>query len=91
VLTGSPLQRAGVAAGDELVALDGLRATASSLPVLLRGYRPGDEAQLTVFRQDELLTVTVTLAETPADTCYLTLDEEADEAALALRRDWLGS
>ncbi len=90
VLSGSPLQRAGVAAGDELVALDGLRATASSLPVLLRGYRPGDTAELTVFRQDELITFPVTLEEAPADTCYLTLAEDADDDALARRREWLG-
>lgn len=90
VLSGSPLQRAGVAAGDELVALDGLRATASSLPVLLRGYRPGDTAELTVFRLDELIAFLVTLEEAPADTCYLTLADDADDAALARRREWLG-
>jgi len=90
VLADGPLQRAGAAAGDELVALDGLRATPSSMPVLLRGYRAGDTAELTVFRQDELLTLPITLAEAPADTCYLTLDEEADGDVLARRQDWLG-
>ncbi len=90
VLADGPLARAGVAAGDELVALDGLRLTTASLPVLLKTYAAGDTAELAVFRQDELLSFAVTLAEAPADTCYLTLDEDADDDVLARRRAWLG-
>lgn len=90
VLAGGPLERAGVAAGDELVALDGLRVTAGSLAELLGRYQPGNRVRLEVFRRDELASFEVELAEPPADTCYLVIDDKAAEEAQALRRAWLG-
>ncbi len=90
VLADSPLQRAGAAAGDELVAIDGLKITPATLPTLLKSYGIGDTAELHVFRRDQLLALPVTLAVPPADTCYLTLDD-ADQSALGHRQGWLGS
>jgi len=63
VETGAPAQTAGVDAGDELLAIDGIRLTAEQLSDRLRDYKPGDILQITFFHQDELLTRPVTLAE----------------------------
>ncbi|HET8598148.1 MAG TPA: PDZ domain-containing protein [Castellaniella sp.] len=50
-----PAHRAGLSAGDLLIALDGLRITdAASLDRALDRYQPGERVTLHVFRRDEL-------------------------------------
>ena len=91
VHNGGPAERAGVAPGDEFVALDGLRVTAAGAEARTRRYKPGDKSELSVFRGDELMTLQLKWDEAPADTCYLLLADDADDRALALRKDWLGA
>jgi len=86
-----PAERAGVSPGDELVALDGVRASVSGSDTRIRRYRPGDKSELTVFRGDELSTLKLTWAEAPNDTCYLEVDADASETAVKYREDWLAS
>ncbi|MCV3216891.1 M61 family metallopeptidase [Plectonema radiosum NIES-515] len=73
----SPAQIAGIDAGDELLAIDKIKVTASGLSDSLSGtlrdrlkdYQPNDTIQMTVFHQDELRTYSVTLAS-PRPTRY---------------------
>jgi predicted metalloprotease with PDZ domain len=88
---GGPAERAGASPGDELVALDGVRADVSGNDTRVRRYRPGDKSELTVFRGDELMTLKLTWAEAPEDTCYLEVDADASEAAVRYREDWLAA
>ncbi|MEW5709921.1 MAG: PDZ domain-containing protein [Pseudomonadota bacterium] len=88
VLDGGPAQAAGLAAGDTLVALDGLRVTPSNLEARLARYRPGDNVEATGFRRDELFVRRLTLGAAPLDTCYLTLDSSARFAGRL--KGWLG-
>jgi len=88
---GGPAERAGVSPGDELVALDGVRASVSGSDTRIRRYRPGDKSELTVFRGDELLTLKLTWAEAPNDTCYLEVDADASEIEVKHREDWLAA
>lgn len=69
VETGSPAQIGGIDAGDELLAIEGIRLTAHQLSDRLKDYQPDDIIQVTVFHQDELRTYSVTLA-TPRPTKY---------------------
>ena len=85
----SPAEHAGVAPGDEAVALDNLKLTAQNLHVRLGEYRPGDELGLSVFRRDELLRLRVTLDDAPEDTCYLKLDSGESDEARSRRDAWL--
>jgi len=86
VFDDGPAQRAGLSAGDLLLAADGLRTTPQNLAALLRRYAAGDRLALHVFRRDELMAFVVELQRAPRDTCVLTaLPEEVE-----LRRDWLG-
>jgi predicted metalloprotease with PDZ domain len=62
VEAGSPAQLAGIDAGDELLAIDGLRVTANDLCERLKDYQPNDTIQVTVFHHEELRTLPVTLA-----------------------------
>lgn len=63
VATGSPAHLAGIDGGDGLLAIDGIRVKAEQLNERLKDYRPGETIELSVFHQDELRTVSVTLAE----------------------------
>jgi predicted metalloprotease with PDZ domain len=91
VHNGGPAELAGIAPGDELVALDGLRISLAGTEARARRYKPGDKSEATVFRGDELMTLRLRWAEAPTDTCYLLLSADADEDVLARRQDWLGA
>jgi predicted metalloprotease with PDZ domain len=86
---GGPAEQAGVAPGDELIALDGVRVDVSGSDTRIRRYRPGDKSVLTLFRGDELLTLKLKWAEAPADTCWLANDADATAAAVERRDRWL--
>lgn len=89
VHSGSPAEAAGIAPGDEIVALNDVRITASNLDPRLREYHAGDKVALSVFRSDELLRYKVTLAEPPEDTCWLEFDPDRSEQAEKNQRAWL--
>ncbi len=64
--------RAGLSAGDILVAIDGLRVSdKASLDRLLAAFQPDQTVQIHVFRRDELRAYTVQLAKPALDTCTL--------------------
>ncbi len=90
VYAGGAAERAGLAAGDVLVALDGLRVSAASLESMLEPRRAGETLQVHAFRRDELFATALTLDAAPLDTCWLTLDEGATAAMQARRTGWMG-
>ncbi|HEX3560015.1 MAG TPA: PDZ domain-containing protein [Pyrinomonadaceae bacterium] len=61
VPAGTPAYEQGLNAGDEIVAVEGFRATRDSLAARLGDRRPGDTVTLTIFRADELRTLTFKL------------------------------
>ena len=88
VAEGSPAQKSGLAAGDELIAADGFR---SELKQRLLRAQPGQSVRLSLFRMDELLEVSVPLAAAPRDTVTFVPDEQASPRQLLLRESWLGA
>ena len=68
---GGPAHRAGLYAGDEIVAEDGFRVDRAALWDRLCERGPGGRLRLTVFRRDELVEVVVPLGEPPEDTLWL--------------------
>ncbi|HJV82436.1 M61 family metallopeptidase [Noviherbaspirillum sp.] len=90
VYEGGAAHRAGLSAGDILIAMDGLRVSASNFDTLLARYRVGDAVTLHAFRRDELMMFDATL--TPDDAPQVTLAGQAKPAAHArLRAAWLGT
>ncbi|MEI2415989.1 PDZ domain-containing protein [Orrella sp. JC864] len=63
--------RAGLSAGDVLVAIDGLKVEGGNLDTLLQRYRPGDTVAIHVFRRDELRLFRLRLAEPAPLECRL--------------------
>ncbi|HET7765798.1 MAG TPA: PDZ domain-containing protein [Burkholderiales bacterium] len=86
VLDGGAAREAGLAAGDAIVAVDGLRPGRGGLDAALAKRRPGETVKLHAFRRDELLAFDVYLKAAPADTCVLTELPGAKARTLAL---WL--
>jgi predicted metalloprotease with PDZ domain len=82
-------QKAGLAAGDIIVAVDGLRASQDNIEKLLNYQRGRDQVELHAFRRDELLHFDVPLQTAPLDTCYLVVDDKADDTVRKLRDGWL--
>lgn len=89
VRSGSPAEQAGIAPGDEAVAIDGFKITASNFDDRLKEYRAGETAQVSVFRDDVLYRFPVRFEDPPADTCYLEIAAEADDAGKQRRKAWL--
>jgi predicted metalloprotease with PDZ domain len=91
VFRGGPAGRAGLSAGDTLVAIDGVKATQELLAALLKRPRSGKPLAFHAFRRDELRTFAVELRDAPIDTAWLSQVAEPT-AGVKLRRDeWLGS
>lgn len=82
----SVAHKAGLAAGDYLMALDGLRVPGDGPAGLLERYAPGQQIDAHVFRRDELLIVPLTLEARVPDECTLAVMPGANR----LRRSWLG-
>ncbi len=90
VFTDSPAQAAGLAPGDTLVALDGLRVSRDNLDKLLLAAGEGAEIEIHAFRRDELQVRRARLAPAPLDTCELWLLPDAPPQAQVRRAAWLG-
>jgi predicted metalloprotease with PDZ domain len=88
VYEGGAAHAAGLSAGDTLVAMDGLRVSASNLDTLLQRYRAGDKVRAHAFRRDELLTFDLVLRAESAPQFALQFKEKP-VAALRLQRGWL--
>lgn len=91
VFNGGAAERAGLAGGDVLVALDGLRATAERLDDLARDAAPGTRVPVLAFRRDELVEGVLELDVAPMDTAWLEPDPDASPEASARRDAWLGA
>jgi predicted metalloprotease with PDZ domain len=93
VLDGRPAQEAGLAPGDVIVAVDGLRATAANLDTLIARAAACAAApiELFAFRRDELMRFAVNPRTAPCDTCELRLDTDASAEVLGARGAWLAS
>ncbi|MEO8136404.1 MAG: PDZ domain-containing protein, partial [Betaproteobacteria bacterium] len=90
VFDDGPAQRAGLSAGDVIVAWGGLKVSGGNLQPFIDRAVAGETIEIHAFRRDELMIFAVTLAPAPLDTCWLTLRAGAPEGAVVLREAWLG-
>jgi predicted metalloprotease with PDZ domain len=88
--TGEAAHRAGLSAGDALVAVDGLRVSANNLDQLLARYAAGDTVDVHVFRRDELMRLPTQLDAPKPHQITLSLAPDAAKRATAARQAWLG-
>jgi predicted metalloprotease with PDZ domain len=91
VPTGTPAYEQGLNAGDEIVAVDGYRATRESLEARLGDKRPGDQLTLTVLRADELRTFTIKLGGRANATYRIVPVAAASDQQKRNYQSWLGT
>lgn len=89
VLDDSPGLAAGLSAGDQLIALDGLRLTGPQWSRRLEALTPGVAVPVHYFRGDELFSTTLVPRAAPLDTWTFTLADAGSEAA-ERRKRWIG-
>ncbi len=80
VLEGSPAQAAGLAAGDVLIAIDGLKVDGKTLDETVQRLAIGERVVVHAFRRDELRRCTLMPIGAPADTCELSLPTTRNRA-----------
>ena len=85
---GSAAQKAGLSAGDVLVAIDGLRVTGANLDALLARYLPGAKVEVHAFRRDELRVAQLKL-DAPEVARYVLSAADSRAAATRARECWL--
>jgi predicted metalloprotease with PDZ domain len=92
VFDGSPAQRAGLSVGDELIAIDGFRATSDGeLRSLLMPRKNDESVRVTLFRRHRLVETTVQLAHMPPTRYEIaTVAEATVSQAPAHYQAWLG-
>ncbi|SAL18451.1 peptidase [Caballeronia choica] len=85
---GGAAQKAGLSAGDVLIAIDGLRVTGANLDGLLARYLPGAKVEVHAFRRDELRRAEVKL-DAPEVTRYTLAAADGRGPAKQWRERWL--
>ena len=84
-----PARKAGLSAGDVVMAVNGLRVNGSDLESRVASLPLGEAAELHVFRRDELMVFTLPLEAGEHDTVVLRFAEDAQPAQRAFRARWL--
>lgn len=90
VLSGSPAERAGLAGGDVVIAVDGLRVNNKTLEKRTGKRKPGSAITVHAFRRDELMRFKVTLTAARPDSCKLAIKRRIGDAMQARLDAWLG-
>lgn len=91
VLDESPAQLAGLAPGDQIVAVDGLRATTGNLDRLFARRGAGQGVEVVAFRRDELFSTRLVPEPSPANQASIKLQPGSHGKARQLRLGWLAS
>jgi predicted metalloprotease with PDZ domain len=91
VHAGEPAYEQGLNANDQIVAVDGYRATRDFLVARINEKRPGDTITLTVFRADELRTFPVKLGARPNVAYRVAPLPAPTEQQRRSYQSWLGS
>ncbi|NNE98224.1 MAG: M61 family metallopeptidase [Pyrinomonadaceae bacterium] len=85
----TPAYENGLNADDEILAIDGFRASRRFLTFYLGSKKSGDKVKLSVFRHDKLMELDVTLGKTPASGYKIVPVENPTEEQKRLYRQYL--
>lgn len=90
VAAGSPAALGGIDAKDQLLAIDGIKVDAKSLDERLKDYQAEDKIEVTVFHNDELKTLAVTLAHPQINRYELAISDNLSQSQQQNLLGWLG-
>ncbi|WP_299002747.1 PDZ domain-containing protein [uncultured Shewanella sp.] len=90
VMRESPAWNAGLTLGDELVAINGLKVTASDIEKRLQDFTLGQTVIMTVFQEQKLQEISVTLTAQPSRSLQLKSVVSPTQAQKDFFTAWLG-
>lgn len=90
VARGGPAERAGLYAGDEVIAIDGWSVRGEDIQALIAQHDPGDKLQLHVLRRGRLRSVEAICDEAPPESYRLKPLPSRSERQRDLLQGWLG-
>ncbi|QCS50399.1 M61 family metallopeptidase [Picosynechococcus sp. PCC 11901] len=85
----SPAYQAGIDPEDELLAIANYRTNAEQLNHRLQNYQAGDTISITIFHQDQLKTLAVTLAAPQPSSYQVVKNPQASAKQLQNLKGWL--
>lgn len=91
VYAGSPAYEQGLNAGDEILALNNMRATKEFFDARIAEKRPGDLITLTIFRFDDLNTLSIKLGRSPNGPYRIVAVEKPTIEQQRTYQSWLRS
>jgi predicted metalloprotease with PDZ domain len=91
VPAGTPAYDQGINANDQIIAIDGNRASQTFMQSYLSEKRPGDKVRLTVFRFDQLRDIEITLGGRAPQNYRIAAVENPTEEQRKLYRDYFGT
>lgn len=86
---GTPAYEQGLNTADQIVAIDGNRASQQFLQTYLGERKPGDKVKFTIFRFDRLREIEITLGRDARNTYSFAMAEGATEDQMRLYKDYL--
>jgi predicted metalloprotease with PDZ domain len=86
----SPAARAGLSAQDEIVAVEGVRATSTSLAAALASRKPGDRMRILISRRGSVRELDVTLGPRTERSFRMKPVPDATPLQKAILASWLG-
>ena len=89
IVAGSPAYTSGLDVGDEIVAVNGYRSRTSDLNDRVNELKPGDSLVLTVFQNDQLRTITLTLGTSPNAGYRVSQVEKPTDIQKEIYESWL--
>ncbi|WP_065188026.1 M61 family metallopeptidase [Shewanella woodyi] len=90
VLRDGPAWNAGIVLGDEIVAINGLKVTASGFESRIKDFKPGAEVKVTLFSDDKLKSVVMTLGEKQSGKLTLESVKKPSRSQKAFFKAWSG-
>jgi predicted metalloprotease with PDZ domain len=91
VPAGTPAYEQGLNSNDQIVAVDGNRASQQFLQTYLSDKRPGDKVKFTVFRFDELREIEITLGGRAPQNYRIAAIDNPTDVQRKLYRDYFGA
>jgi predicted metalloprotease with PDZ domain len=88
---GTPAYEQGLNTGDQIIAIDGARASQTFLQSYLGEKKVGDKVKLTVFRFDELREIEITLGGRARAAYQITAVENPTDEQKAIYKNYLGT
>ncbi|GIU82295.1 MAG: peptidase M61 [Pyrinomonadaceae bacterium] len=87
----TPAYDYGLSAFDQIVAVDGFRATQQFLQSYLEEKKPGDKIKLTIFRFDQLMDIEVQLGSRPRSAMKIVPVSNPTERQKRLYKEFMGT